>query len=228
MTTRMANIISAISVAALAAYAAWTYAGLPDPMPTHWNAAGEVNSTMSKPYGVAVLFSVPVFSWVLLRIIPVISPRGFRTEGFSDVVNVLMAVTVVFGSVIGIVALLTAQGALFNISDFVLGSVGVLLMLIGNYMGKIRKNFFIGIRTPWTLASDEVWAKTHRLGGWCFVLAGLMILGAAIAGINPDMIIGVVVAAALIPVGYSYFAYRSIEGFAPDPAAEEDDANSVG
>lgn len=228
MTTRLANIISAISFVALAAYAAWAYASLPDPMPTQWNAAGDVNSTMEKPYGVAALLSVPVVSWLLFKIIPVISPRGFRTDGFADVVNVLMAVTVVFGSVIGIVALLTAQGALFNISDFVLGAVGVLLMLIGNYMGKMRKNFFIGIRTPWTLASDEVWAKTHRVGGWCFVLAGLLLLTAALAGINPNITVAVVVAAALIPVGYSYFAYRSIEGFAPDAEAEEDDANSVG
>jgi len=228
MNTRWANILCAISIAILAAYAAFSYAGLPNPLPTHWDAAGNVNDTMDKPYGVAALLSVPVLSWLLFKIIPVISPRGFRTDEFADVVNVLMVVVVIFGSVIGLFALLAAQGGAINISKAVVGCVGVLLILIGNYMGKMRKNFFIGIRTPWTLASDEVWAKTHRLGGWCFVVAGILFGGTAFTNIDPTWTTAIVIVAALIPVVYSYFAYRSIEGFAPDPVVEDEDVNSVG
>jgi uncharacterized membrane protein len=103
-------------------------------------------------------------------------------------------------------------------------AVGLLLMVMGNFLGKVRKNFFLGIRTPWTLASDEVWAKTHRLGGWCFVVAGIFmaIMGVITPPSGMPWVIGIIVAIALIPVVYSYIAYRRIEGFAPDPDIEEE------
>ena len=115
-----------------------------------------------------------------------------------------------------------ALGAAFNISTVVMVAVGLLLMALGNFMGKVRKNFFIGIRTPWTLASDEVWAKTHRLGGWCLVIAGAAMALLAVLAPTVEWIIYIVVAMALIPVVYSYIAYRRIEGFAPDPDVDNE------
>jgi uncharacterized membrane protein len=135
-----------------------------------------------------------------------------------------MTATVVFGAIIGIGVIRAANDASINISSFVFVAVGLLFMVIGNFLGKVRKNFFLGIRTPWTLASDEVWAKTHRLGGWCFVAAGIVmaLMGVAAPASNMGWVIGVVVAIALVPVVYSYFAYRKVEGFAPDPDIEEE------
>jgi uncharacterized membrane protein len=222
MTTRIANIISILSVVALAVYVALMYSGLPDPMPTHWNAAGQADDYMSKPYGAATLAAIPLFIFIIFKLIPVMSPRGFRTESFTDVLNILMTVSVVFGSIVGVGAIQAAQGDDFNISTFVMVAVGLLLMVLGNYLGKVRKNFFIGIRTPWTLASDEVWARTHRLGGWCFVIAGLAMAVMAVVAPGTTWTIYIVITMALIPVVYSYFAYRRIEGFAPDPPIDEE------
>ena len=222
MNTRIANLISLVSIVLLAAYVAWMYPSLPDPMPTHWDAAGQANDYMAKPWGAAVLAAIPVFMFVIFKLIPVISPRGFRTESFTEVLNILMTASVLFGSIIGIVSIQAALGANFNISTMVLVAVGLLLMVLGNFMGKVRKNFFIGIRTPWTLASDEVWAKTHRLGGWCFVLAGAAMVLMALLAPNVKWIVYIVVVLALVPVAYSYIAYRRIEGFAPDPEIEDD------
>ena len=222
MTTRIANIISILSIVALAAYIALMYSGLPDPMPTHWNASGQADDYMSKPAGSASLAAVPLIIFIIFKLIPVVSPRGFRTESFTEVLNILMTVSVVFGSVIGVGAIQAALGSDFNISTFVMVAVGLLLMVLGNFLGKVRKYFFIGIRTPWTLASDEVWAKTHRLGGWCFVIAGIAMAIMAVAVPDVTWTIYIVVTMALIPVVYSYFAYRRIEGFAPDPPVEED------
>jgi uncharacterized membrane protein len=223
MTTRIANIICLIIIAAFGAYVVWIYPGLPDPMPTHWNAAGEIDDYSSKPFGATIIGLVPVFSFAIFKLIPVISPRGFRTESFTGVLNILMTATVLFGAIIGIGVFRAANDPSVNISTFVFVAVGLLFMVIGNFLGKVRKNFFLGIRTPWTLASDEVWAKTHRLGGWCFVVAGVImaLMGAAAPASNMGWVIGVVVAIALIPVVYSFFAYRKIEGFAPDPEIEE-------
>jgi uncharacterized membrane protein len=93
---------------------------------------------------------------------------------------------------------------------------------MGNFLGKVRKNFFLGIRTPWTLASDEVWAKTHRLGGWCFVIAGVLVALSAVLVPDVQWLVYIIIGMALIPVVYSYIAYRKIEGFAPDPEIDEE------
>ena len=191
-------------------------------MPTHWNAAGEVDDYTTKHWGAAILAAVPLFIFVIYKIIPAISPRGFRTESFTGVLNVLMTASVVFGCVVGVVAVRAALGADHNMSTIVMVAVGLLLMVIGNILGKVRKNFFLGIRTPWTLASDEVWAKTHRLGGWCFVVAGVVMAIGAVAVPGVEWTIYVVIAMALVPVVYSYFAYRRIEGFGPDPTIDEE------
>jgi len=200
MTTRIANIISIAGIIALAAYTAFMYSGLPDPMPTHWDAAGQANDYMSKPAGAVVLAAVPLFIFFIFKLIPVISPRGFRTESFAGVLNILMAATVIFGCVISVAAIEAALGADFNISTVVMVSVGFLLIVMGNFLGKVRKNFFLGIRTPWTLASDEVWAKTPRLGGWCFVIGGVLVALSAVFIPNLEWLVYIIIGAALIPV----------------------------
>jgi uncharacterized membrane protein len=91
-----------------------------------------------------------------------------------------------------------------------------LFVIIGNYLGKVRKNFFIGIRTPWTLASDEVWNRTHRIGGRLFMLSGVIIWLGALLRLPLSWTVGVAVGLVLIPVVYSYFLYRKIEGFESD------------
>ena len=221
MSTRVANIICIIGTLALAAYITWSYSALPDPMPTHWNAAGQADDYTPKAAGAAILAAVPLFTMLIFKIIPAISPHGFRTESFTGVLNALMTASVVFGCVISIAAIRAALGAEHNMSTIVMVAVGALFMVMGNFLGKVRKNFFLGIRTPWTLASDEVWAKTHRLAGWCFVIAGAIMAIGAVTGPRMEWVIFTVVMIALVPVVYSYFAYRSIEGFGPDPDIDD-------
>jgi len=224
MNTRLANVISLISMVLLGVYVAWIYPDLPDPMPTHWDAAGQVDDQTAKAIGAPLVAAIPMFIFIVFKLIPVLSPRGFRTESFTNVLNILMMASVVFGCAIGIGVMRAARDSSGDITTLVLVAVGFLLIIMGNFLGKVRKNFFLGIRTPWTLASDEVWAKTHRLGGWCFVIAGIVmvIMGAAMPGAGMPWVITVVVAIAVIPVVYSYIAYRKIEGFAPDSEVGEE------
>jgi uncharacterized membrane protein len=224
MSTRIANIISIVGIIVLGAYIAWLYPSLPDPMPTHWNAAGEVDDYTAKAVGAPLLVLIPLSVLVIFKLIPVMSPRGFRTETFTGPLNIIMTASVLFGCIIGIGVIRATRDSSIDISSFVFVAVGLLFMVMGNFLGKVRKNFFLGIRTPWTLASDEVWAKTHRLGGWCFVIAGIIMafMGVALPPSAMPWAIIVIVAIALIPVVYSYFAYRRIEGFAPDPDIDEE------
>ncbi|NNF51041.1 MAG: SdpI family protein [Gammaproteobacteria bacterium] len=206
------------AVALHVALVGFFYAELPDPLPTHWNAAGEVDGYTPKPWGAWLLPLMTLGVYLLFKVIPWISPQGFRMESFSKIVDILKLVIVLFMFVIGITVLFAARGAPFDPGKIILPGVGVLFIIIGNYMGKLRKNFFIGIRTPWTLASDEVWAKTHRLGGWCFVFAGLVLLIAGLIGWPPMEIVLVVAVGigALLPIVYSFVIYKQLEGFEPD------------
>ena len=211
-----ADLISLASVLGLALLMALWYPELPDPMPSHWNTKGEVDGWMDREANLTLLLGIPLFCWALMKIIPLISPKGYRTDEFSDTVNIIQAALVVFSSAIGIAAMLEARNFGLDMTNYVLIAVGALFIVLGNYLGKVRKNFFIGIRTPWTLASDEVWSKTHRLGGWMFVLAGLVLALSGVFGINEFVMASTIVIAAVIPIAYSFILYRRIEGFGPD------------
>ncbi len=82
---------------------------------------------------------------------------------------------------------------------------------MGNVMGKVRRNFYIGFRVPWTLASDRVWNDTHRLAAWVMVAAGSIGFVLVIAGVSPGVAIGLLIVAMLIPAVYSFIHYKSLE-----------------
>jgi len=221
MNAMRANILCLIFIAIAVAAAAYLYPTLPEQIPTHWNLQGEVDDYTSKPWGVLLLPLSAIFTFVLMKVIPVISPRGFRTEQFADVINILMVALVGFMSGVTLLVLLEASGKNVHINEMIFAGVGLLFIVMGNYLGKVRKNFFIGIRTPWTLASDEVWNRTHRVGGKIFVLIGFFMFLNAFFRFPESWLVGAIVFAALIPVVYSYLLYRKIEGFAADDVANE-------
>ncbi len=208
-----ADVISLVFVATAFIVAAVLYPSLPEQIPTHWNASGEVDGYMKKPGGVLIMPAMALITYVIMKVIPVISPKGFRTDKFSDVIAVLQVALVGFMSIVAVLVLLEARGLNVRINEMIIAGTGLLFVIIGNYLGKVRKNFFIGIRTPWTLASDEVWNRTHRIGGKLFMLSGVIIWIGALLGLPLTWTVGVAVGLVLIPVVYSYFLYRRIEGF---------------
>jgi uncharacterized membrane protein len=221
MTKLIANVICVILISIATAVAVYLYPSLPEQIPTHWNIRGEVDDYMAKPWGVVVLPAAAIFVFIFMRIIPAISPKGFRTEKFSDVINIFTVAMVGFMSAVAILVLLEASGRNVHINEMIFGGVGLLFIILGNYMGKVRKNFFLGIKTPWTLASDEVWSRTHRLGGRVFVLIGFFMFLNAFVRFPPQYLALSIIAVALVPVVYSYILYRKLEGFSPDEPAED-------
>lgn len=222
MTTFRANVICFLFIIAAVIVAAYLYPALPEQIPTHWNFEGEVDDYTPKPWGVIILPLAAILVFVIMRLIPIISPRGFRTDKFMDVINIFTVTLTGFMSCVAVLVLLEANGANLRINELIYAGVGLLLIVLGNYMGKVRKNFFIGIRTPWTLASDEVWSRTHRLGGRIFIVVGLFLVLNSFLQFEQFWVIAAIVTLALIPVIYSYLIYRRIEGFAPE---EEDPAD---
>ncbi len=229
MSRKFANVISLLLVAGAIVASVIAYPNLPEQVPTHWNAAGEIDGYSSRLTGVLMGPLMAAGILVLMWLIPVISPKGFRTDAFQGVVNVFQVVLVAFMVGIGGLIIAAGFGRELSVERIVPIAVGVLFIVLGNYMSKIRKNFFIGIRTPWTLASDEVWARTHRLGGYLFVAAGALISVVPLLGLDSRFMIYGIVAASLVvafvPVVYSFIAYKRIEGFGPDEDTLEEATN---
>lgn len=205
-------IVSAIFVAIAVGVAIWLYPHLPAAVPSHWDLHNHVNGTMPR-FWAAVFPALSVLGLVVLSVVlPAISPRQFAIRPFAGAWGVLMLVAQGFVLVIGLGVLLAGAGHAVSVPTITMLAVGVLYMLLGNYMGKLRRNFFIGIRTPWTLASDAVWERTHRVGGRLFVLGGLVAIVAALVDPAPWLLLIVVLAVLLIAAGYSYFVHLQLEG----------------
>ncbi len=211
------QLLSLGLVVAAFALAAALYGRLPDPIPTHWNARGQVDGYTPKPWGPFVVPLTMAGTYLLLLLIPRISPRGYRLEGFRRAFEVVQVAILAFLLLVTALVLLAGAGVGVAIDRALTAGIGLLLVVLGNFMGKFTRNFFVGIRTPWTLASEEVWLRTHRLGGKVFVLAGAILFVAGLAGGGPATLLAVTLAASLIPVVYSYVLYRRLEGFKGEP-----------
>ena len=210
MSTRTTLVLSLILIlaATLAGLLLWNR--LPDPMPAHWNAAGEIDGYMSKFWGV---FLVPVITIVLVPlflVIPNIDPLKANIAKFRGVFNWFIVIFVAYMLFIYALTLAAALGVQFNMTAMLLPVVGLLFIGAGYMMSKAKRNFFIGIRTPWTLSSDRVWNETHRLGSTLFIACGVLaILGSFFGGMAAFwlMLVPLIVSSVFLVV-YSYVLYR--------------------
>ena len=196
-------------IAAMWAFALAVYPRLPARIPTHWDLRGHANGWGGP--GAAFLFpAIGTGLWLLMLVLPRIDPRRANWEKFRDEVRVLVNVMVLFAAWIEAVVLGVGLGWEVDTGRAVLGGVGVLLAVIGNYLPRIRSNWFIGIRTPWTLSSERVWRDTHRIGGRAFVAGGVaMVLAGFLPGLFAEgAAVAAVMLASLVPVVYSYVAWR--------------------
>jgi len=217
MTYNRSLIIGLVLMLAAFAVSAWLYPHLPEPMPRRWVAAGNVVAYGPRAQLAFLMPAIIAFTWVLLIVLPRVSPHGFRIDLFRDVFGVVGAGIIAVLAFLHTVTLLEAAGHALPMVGTIFVAVGILMVFLGNYMGKLRKNFFIGVRTPWTLASDEVWARTHRLTGWLLAAAGVAVVADGLLGANVAFFLVAVLCAVLTPFVYSFVLYWRIEGFGPDP-----------
>jgi uncharacterized membrane protein len=159
------------------AIAAWPQA--PDKIPIHWGLTGEPDNYAGKSLGLFLAPLVALGLYGLFFILPRIDPRQENYERFWNKYLIIRALIITILAAIQLVIFLWAIGTEVNINIAVPMIVGFLLIFLGNFMGKLRSTWFVGIRSPWTLSSEESWNKTHRLGGWMFVVFGLLLVIAA-------------------------------------------------
>jgi uncharacterized membrane protein len=187
------------------------YPQLPNVVPIHWNAHGQVDGWGPKwsllLYGPGMMISIVLIAAVL----PWLSPRKFEVDSFRATYLYIMIVIVAALAYIQILVLLSALGMALDMGRAITGGVCLLITLLGNVLGKVRRNFYVGIRTPWTLANDVVWNRTHRLGAKTFFAGGLLGLLAVILRGPFWLPVTTILVAAFIPAIYSLIFYKQLE-----------------
>lgn len=217
MTRNRALSIGLLLVIAGVALSVWAYPLLPERVPTHWDLAGNVDGYSSRLFAVSFIPCIVAVGWFLMLVLPVISPRGFRLEDSTSAFYVCTLAVIALLVVMNFVFLRAAMTGGAPSLTLVFVSIGVLLTVVRSFLGRLRKNFWIGVRTPWTLANDEVWRRTNKLAGRLFVAGGIAVVIASFFGAAVvPVLIAVVGIAALVSILYSYVLYRRIEGFGPD------------
>ena len=201
----------AILIAGALAFSLIAWPRLPEQMVTHWNMRGEPDGYSSRLLGA---FMIPVFTlgiWLLLLAIPYIDPRRANIEKFRDTYETLIIAVVSIMVLLHVAVVGAALGWPIAIARLAPFAVGALLVVLGNLLPRFRSNFFMGIRTPWTLSSDTVWMKTHRVGGYLIVGAGLLLIASAFvqSAVFSYVAFAGTIFAALATLVYSYIAWRA-------------------
>jgi uncharacterized membrane protein len=212
MKTRyFATAVALVAIAFAATLLAWPH--LPERVPLHWNVHGQVDGWGPRGMLMALGPGAMLAELAIFVLLPALSPRRFEVESFMRTYLRIMLAAILLAGYITAVILFAGLTGHVDVSAALLGGVSVILAFIGNLMGKVRRNFYIGIRTPWTLASERVWHATHRLAGKTMVIAGLLSFAAALWGGLAGTVawLAIVIAGVLVPVAYSFVRYKALE-----------------
>jgi immunity protein, SdpI family len=211
MSTRTTTIIVLLIIAGATLAGVLLWNRLPDLMASHWGANDQVNGYMTKFWGVFLMPLITLGMLGLFLIIPSIDPLKANIAQFREVFNLFIMLIVAFMLYIYILSLRWNLGHTdFDMSKAMLPAVGILFFFVGYLLRKAKRNFFIGIRTPWTLSSDKVWDETHRLGSVLFMVSGaLAFIGSFFGGMLAFWFLFVpLIGSTLVTLVYSYVLYQ--------------------
>lgn len=190
--------------------ALYFFSNFPDTVITHWNFYGEPDGFSNKYIGAFLLPGIISGMYLLFLGLPFVDPKKERYENFTKPYFVIRTLLILFLIAIYFVSGFVNLGYPIKINVVIPTMIGILFLILGNYMGKIKQNWFVGFRLPWTLASENVWNKTNRFGGWSLMTFGLLII------ISPQLpktigyavfIIGIMLVTIVTAI-YSYLVYR--------------------
>lgn len=165
-------VIILVSVAA----SLFSYSSLPATVASHWNIQGQVDGWINREFHVIFFPALLIGIYLLMNFIPRLDPRKERYQQFAAVYLIIRNLVISALAIIFLAATAYNLGYNINIAVITASTIGMLMIIMGNYFGKLKRNWFIGIRTPWTLSSENVWNKTHRLGGKVFMIWGFLLI----------------------------------------------------
>lgn len=192
--------------------AVYGFAVLPDLVPIHWGINGQADGYGLKWMGTILYPLISVGIYALVRVLLVAGPRLGQqgdTSANLKLAKIILAGIMLFLLIVQLVTIAESLGARLDMSIVIMLALSVLFIFLGNYMGKMRRNFWMGIRTPWSLSNAAVWERTNRMGGWLFVAVGVIgILSSFIPSLRLWGILVPIIAATIFLYIYSYVCYR--------------------
>jgi uncharacterized membrane protein len=213
MKIRTLLLVGGVLVLGMLALSAWAWPQIPDgaSIPIHWGPTGEADGYGPKWVGLLGLPAAAVAILLVMAVVPRIEPRRRNLERSSTAYVAIGIAVVAFQAALHVFAVLAALGRATNIAPVAEIGIGLLFVVMGNFLGKTRSSWLFGIRTPWTLSSERSWQRTNRLGGYLFMALGLaMILSALL--LPPQafvwLLLGGLLGTVAILVGYSYLVWR--------------------
>ena len=189
------------------------YSHLPERVASHWDATGHVNGYMGRFGGAFFLPLLLLGLFILFSIIPMIDPRKQNISKFRTSYDRFIIIFVIFMVYIHTLMLAFNLGHNFDLTRALLPSLGILFFAVGFIIEKAQPNWFIGIRTPWTLSNDVVWEKTHRLGGLLYKISGVIaLLGFFVpTPVIFFFVISPIILSSLWLLVYSYLEFKKLE-----------------
>lgn len=194
-------------------YLAYLWADLPDSVPLHWNIEGEVDRYGNKSELILIPFLLPILTYVIFLVAPYIDPKN-KLKSKDSKFNKLKTLMIVFMSILAIYILNASKNESLSSPNSIVMLIGVLYIALGNYFKTIKPNYFIGIRTPWTLENENIWRKTHKMAGKMWFIGGLIVVLNSFTleeQINLYVFLAVTGIISIIPMIYSYIKYKELK-----------------
>ncbi|MFC3749881.1 SdpI family protein [Paenibacillus sp. GCM10012306] len=194
-------------------FALFNYNALPDQLPAQFGVTGEVNRYWSKNSAIACLGALGLLFPLLMHFIRSIDPRRENYAKFENAYAMTRLAMALLFDFIFVLVIMYGLNINLPVGKIAVGAIGVLFIVIGNYMPQVKDNYFIGIRTPWTLHNPEVWRKTHRFAGGLWMIGGLLMIGSIFTGgiWNTVVIVIALVLSTLVPVVYSWMMAQRLK-----------------
>jgi uncharacterized membrane protein len=192
------------------AMSVWAYPQLPPTVATHWSLNGTPDGFSSRLTAVSIMPVTILVMTGLFSVLPRLDPRGENYAKFFGTFWLICNAVILFILVAHAMILASGLGYSVKIDRLMPIGIGLLFVLLGNYLTRVEPNWFVGIRTPWTLSSDTVWRKTHRTGGWLMVIGGLVVASCAFLphGAFLPLLIVAILVMAVIPIVQSYVLWK--------------------
>jgi len=194
-------------------YLAYIWNDLPKKVPIHWNGEGEIDGYDDKVSLILIPILLSLLTYVILTLIPIIDPKG-KIKNMGEKYESIKFILIFFMSFLALFILYSSHSQTITNPNILFILIGFLFVFLGNYMKTIKPNYFIGIRTPWTLENETVWKRTHKLAGIMWFLAGIIIIILSLIlgkRLNRILFIVITLIISIVPIIYSYIQFKKQE-----------------
>jgi uncharacterized membrane protein len=210
----MRRWLPASLIAGAVLFSLGVFSRLPDRVPLHWGLSGNPDRFGSRVEGAFLMPAIMIALLVIMQWYPARDPRSANIAKFRGAYDTIVTASIALLTAMHVLALGSAIGWPIDMTTVGLLGLGAMFVLIGNLLPLARSNFIFGIRTPWTLSSETVWTRSHRVGGFAMVAAGIITIAAAFLA-RPSgfqIAMGSLIIAAIVPVVYSYLLWSKERG----------------